>query len=82
MNCVHIVKQAKLYDPKDTAWRQRVVHNIDFDPALAYQPMMCLDLGQGADAQWQYFSAEDLARQDRDGAASLREKYGRDGSAT
>lgn len=46
------------------------------------QPMMCLDLGQGADAQWQYFSAEDLPRQDRDGAASLREKYGRDGSAT
>lgn len=75
-------EEAKLYDPKDTAWRQRVVHNIDFDPALAYQPMMCLDLGQGADAQWQYFSAEDLARQDRDGAASLREKYGRDGSAT
>lgn len=53
-----------------------------FVPALAYQPMMCLDLGQGADAQWQYFSAEDLARQDQDSAASLREKYGRDGSAT
>ena len=28
-------EEAKLYDPKNTAWRQRVVHNIDFDPALA-----------------------------------------------
>lgn len=69
-------EKAELHDPMDTLWRQRMVRNIDFDPKTAYQPMMVLDLGQGTDAEWQYFTPEELAQQDRGGAASLREKYG------
>lgn len=69
-------EKAELHDPTDTLWRQRIVSNIGFDPRLAYQPMMVLDLGRGTDAEWQYFTPDELAKRDHGGTASLQEKYG------
>ena len=64
--------------PGDTPWRQRVKRNLDFDPMKDYEPIMSLDLSEGSDgAQWQYYTKEQLAKWDRDGQESLRDKYGK-----
>lgn len=67
--------KAELVDPRNTEWRRRVQRDINFNPATAYQNMMLLDLRQGENSQWQIFTPEDIAKMERAGQKSLREKY-------
>ena len=63
--------------PDKSVLQQRIERDIDFDPALAYQTMQVLDLGESEPA-WRTETAEEQARQERRGHESLREKFGKE----
>lgn len=70
--------KTELVDPRNTKWRRRILHDINFDPAKDYHSFMLLDLRDGENSQWQFFTQEDQAKMERAGLESLREKYKKD----
>lgn len=65
--------------PEETVWQKRVAADLDFAPERDYpQSFMELDLREATDdPTWQYFTGEDLIRQEQKGHRSLRDEYGR-----
>lgn len=63
--------------PDKSVLQARIERDMDFDPALAYQTMQVLDLGE-AEPAWRIETAEEQARQERRGHESLREKFGKE----
>ncbi len=61
---------------EESCWQRRVAGDPDFDPARAYLPLMSLELGE-EDPQWEFFTPEDLMREDQKGHQSLRNRYGK-----
>lgn len=62
--------------PEESVWQKRVAADSDFDPVQQYpDSFMELDLSE-EHPQWQYFTAEDLIREDQEGHQSLRDQYG------
>lgn len=60
--------------PDETRWRKSIKADLDFDPSVAYQGSMILDLSE-ADAEWKVYSPREQQDIARGGHASLREKY-------
>ncbi len=65
--------------PEESVWQKRVAADLGFDPEQKYPAsFMVLDLRKPTDdPQWQYFTREDLIREDQKGHQSLRQQYGK-----
>ena len=60
--------------PDETRWRKSIKADFDFDPSVAYQGSMILDLNE-ADAEWKVYSPQEQQDVARGGHVSLWEKY-------
>ena len=64
--------------PAETPWQRLVAGSIGFDPEIYYpKEFILLDLRK-ENSEWQYFSSDDLRRQDQKGHQSLRDKYNKE----